>query len=94
MAPFVTQQPTHDTIHPASSASEGGLHVFVYLLRSKSFPEETYVGFTSDLKRRIAEHNSGKSTHTNKFKPWELVAYIGLPEPRLAEELKSYLKSG
>jgi len=62
---------------------------YVYILRSKTNPDQTYVGSTSDLRKRLAEHNAGKSIHTNKFKPWNLMAYIALPEKRLAEELES-----
>ena len=67
---------------------------YVYILRSKSNPTQTYIGSTSDLKKRLAEHNAGKSTHTNKFKPWELSAYTALPEKPLAEKFERYLKSG
>ena len=67
---------------------------FVYILRSKAHPDETYIGSTSDLRKRLSEHNAGKSIHTNKFKPWELTAYIALPEKHLAEKFERYLKSG
>ena len=46
---------------------------YAYILRSENFPNQTYVGSTGDLRRRLAEHNAGKSTHTNKFKPWECI---------------------
>src|ERR1700737_153958 len=45
---------------------------YVYIIRSINFPEQEYIGATSDLKRRLPEHNAGKSSHTSKFKPWEL----------------------
>jgi predicted GIY-YIG superfamily endonuclease len=67
---------------------------YVYLLRSKDHPDQTYVGSTSDLRKRLTEHNAGKSIHTNKFKPWNLMAYVALPEQHHAEELERYLKSG
>jgi putative endonuclease len=67
---------------------------YVYLLRSKDHPDQTYVGSTSDLRKRLTEHNGGKSIHTNKFKPWNLMAYVALPKQYLAEELERYLKSG
>jgi predicted GIY-YIG superfamily endonuclease len=67
---------------------------YVYLLRSKTHPDQTYIGSTHDLRKRLTEHNAGKSIHTNKFKPWNLMAYIALPEQHLAEELERYLKSG
>jgi predicted GIY-YIG superfamily endonuclease len=66
----------------------------VYILRSIAHPDQTYIGSTSDLKKRLAEHNSGKSIHTNKFKPWKLVAYVALPERAPAEEFERYLKTG
>ena len=46
---------------------------YAYILRSENFPDQTYIGSTSDLRKRLAEHNAGKSIHTNKFKPWNLV---------------------
>ena len=67
---------------------------YVYILRSKTHPDETYIGSTHDLRKRLAEHNAGKSIHTNKFKPWELMTYVALPEKRIAENLERYLKSG
>jgi putative endonuclease len=65
-----------------------------YILRSKVYTDQTYIGSTSDLRRRLNEHNAGKSTHTSKFKPWDLLAYVALPEKHLAEKFESYLKSG
>jgi predicted GIY-YIG superfamily endonuclease len=44
--------------------------------------------------RELAQHNSGKSIHANKFKPWNLLAYVALPEKQLAEKVEKYLKSG
>jgi putative endonuclease len=46
---------------------------YVYILRRKFHPNETYIGSTSDLRKPLAEHNAGKSIHSNKFKPWELM---------------------
>jgi RHS repeat-associated protein len=57
---------------------------YAYILRSERFPNQTYVGSTGDLPRRLAEHNAGKSTHTSKFKPWELVIYVAFQEQRTA----------
>jgi putative endonuclease len=46
---------------------------YVYIIRSLAFLEQEYTGATADLKRRMADHNSGKSTHTAKYIPWKLV---------------------
>jgi predicted GIY-YIG superfamily endonuclease len=52
------------------SFSEGGpfMH-YVYVLQSEDDPAHYYVGLTTDPQRRLYEHNSGKSIHTNKYKP-------------------------
>jgi putative endonuclease len=49
---------------------------YVYLLESIDFSGEIYVGLTEDLRKRLAAHNDGLSTHTRKFKPWRLVTYL------------------
>jgi putative endonuclease len=67
---------------------------YEYILRSENFPDQAYFGSTNDLRTRLAEHNAGYSIHTNKFKPWNMTAYVPLPEKLLAEEFEQYLKSG
>jgi putative endonuclease len=74
--------------------AKAGFTYYEYIPRSKTHPEQTYIGSTSDLRKRLSEHNSGKSIHTNKFKPWDLTAYIALPEKLLAEKFERYLRSG
>jgi len=49
---------------------------YTYILPSKTHPEQTYVGSTEDLKRRLFEHNSGKSPHTSKYLPWDISVYV------------------
>jgi len=47
---------------------------YVYLLKS----EKTggyYLGCTNDLRKRVAEHNSGKSLYTKDKAPWQLRYY-------------------
>jgi len=66
---------------------------YVYLLESFEHPEETYVGLTDDLKSRFAAHNTGRSPHTAKFKPWRLVTYIAFSDERKAIDFERYLKS-
>ena len=49
---------------------------FVYLL--KSLKDNTlYLGCTSNLKKRIIEHNQGKADYSQKHIPWKLVYFEG-----------------
>ena len=67
---------------------------YVYLLQSEAFLGQRYIGITTDLKQRLAEHNAGKSTHTSKYLPWKLVTYIAFSDQQKAETFERYLKSG
>jgi putative endonuclease len=75
-------------------AEEGSLMRYVYLLASEAFEEQRYVGITSDLKQRLADHNAGKSPHTSKYLPWKLVTYVAFSDGQKADAFERYLKSG
>jgi putative endonuclease len=49
---------------------------YVYLLESLMHHGQRYVGLTVDLKKRLQEHNAGRSAHTSKYAPWRLVTYV------------------
>ena len=66
---------------------------YVYLLRSESNPDQTYVGYTTDLRARLAVHNAGGSTHPSKFIPWRLVTYLAFSNKETALAFEKYLKS-
>jgi putative endonuclease len=66
---------------------------YVYIIRSINNPEQEYTGATADLKRRLSDHNAGKSAHTAKFKPWQLVWYCAFPDKYKALAFEKYLKS-
>ena len=67
---------------------------YVYLLRSESYPQQTYVGLTSDLEARIRKHNHGEFPHTSKYKPWSLVTFIAFTSKGGAVAFERYLKTG
>ena len=67
---------------------------YVYLLESAAHPAQRYIGITSDLDRRLKEHNAGKSPHTAKLGPWKIVVAIRFTDNRKAEKFEKYLKSG
>lgn len=45
---------------------------WVYILWSDRL-HRYYIGSTSDVDRRLKEHNAGKSVYTKGGKPWRLV---------------------
>ena len=67
---------------------------FVYLLQSEIDMSRHYVGISSEPARRLEEHNSGHSIHTNKFRPWKVVVAVGFADPAKAAAFERYLKSG
>jgi putative endonuclease len=66
---------------------------YVYLLRSIDYPEQTYVGYSTDLKQRLSDHNAGKSRHTSKYLPWILVTYMAFSDAAKAKDFEIYLKT-
>ena len=66
---------------------------YVYVLRSINFPDEIYIGFTINLKKRLSDHNCGNSSHTVKYMPWALVSYHAFLQEKTALTFEKYLKS-
>lgn len=72
---------------------------YVYILKSDRTPEDGaakayyYVGSTSDLRRRLAEHNRGDCLHTQRYRPWTVVNYVAFLSRRKAEDFERYLMS-
>lgn len=65
---------------------------YVYLLKlANNF---IYTGSTPDLKRRLKDHNSGKSLATKNLRPLKLVWYAAFPQRLVARRFEAYLKSG
>jgi putative endonuclease len=65
----------------------------VYILKSQR-NGKLYKGFTDDLRRRVKEHNSGKSKFTSTNGPWELIYYQAFVSKKDAIYEESFLKSG
>ena len=47
---------------------------YVYVLKSKK-TTKLYIGFTSDLKRRVIQHNNSEEKSTKHGVPWKLIYY-------------------
>ena len=65
---------------------------YVYILLCKN--HQYYVGYTSDIERRIIEHNSGKVHFTSDKRPVKLITFIAFSDKYKALEFEKYLKSG
>lgn len=66
---------------------------YVYVLQSES-DDGLYIGFTTDLRRRLKEHQDGKSFATSYRGPWKLIYYEAYLEEEDALGRERYLKSG
>ena len=53
-----------------------------------------YTGYTSDLRKRLAEHNNGESKSTMHRRPLILIYFEGCLDIRDAIRREKYLKSG
>jgi len=67
---------------------------YVYLLESIAAPIHRYVGYSSDLRQRLIEHNDGKLPNTARFRPWRIASYLGFRSKKQALAFEKYLKSG
>jgi predicted GIY-YIG superfamily endonuclease len=67
--------------------------MYVYILRSQKYPARNYIGLTSDLKRRIQEHNGGLSTYTKQYLPWKIETALWFMDAAKAARFEKYLKS-
>jgi putative endonuclease len=64
---------------------------YVYLLKSLK-NGNTYIGYSSDLKKRFREHNTGMNISTKYSTPWEIIYYEAYKEEKFARERERQLK--
>ena len=66
---------------------------YTYLLKSKKYGK-FYTGSTNDLRKRVKQHNDGKSNYTKKYIPYELIYYEACINELDARSREKYLKTG
>jgi len=67
---------------------------FTYILRSLKTSGAIYIGYTNDLKSRLANHNSPQNTgYTKRHAPWEVETYLAFSDRAEAKRFEHYLKS-
>lgn len=62
---------------------------YVYLLKLSN--DSVYTGCTPDLKRRIQEHETGKTESTKDLRPLKLIWYCAFPSRIQARRFEQYL---
>jgi len=72
---------------------EKHVYYYVYILQSEVDSEKFYTEFTKNLENRLKDHNSGKDTHTSKYKPWRIKTAIAFTDQHKALDFERYLKT-
>ena len=65
---------------------------FVYMLKSLGKESVTYVGYTSDLKKRIKLHNNNKGAKFTRGRKWKLIYKEKLDSKKEAISREYYIK--
>ena len=68
------------------------MEYFVYVLESEK-DGRLYKGQTSDIEKRVKEHNSGKNRYTKAHLPWKIIYTEEHPDWSTARIREKYLKS-
>ena len=66
---------------------------YTYILKSKK-DGKLYTGYTSDLRKRLIQHNEGLSTYTKDRGPFSVIYYEACLIEQNARSRESYLKTG
>jgi len=66
---------------------------YVYVIKSLN-SDFRYIGSTSNVDRRLDEHNQGKSLSTKHYLPFELEMFIAVDTENKARVLEKYFKTG
>jgi putative endonuclease len=66
---------------------------YVYIIYSEKLNKK-YIGFSTNLNKRIKEYNLGKSNFTSKGIPWKLIYYELFKSEKDARGEEIFLKSG
>ena len=66
---------------------------YVYMLKSKGFKHVTYVGYTSDLKKRINLHNTSKGAKFTRGRQWKLIYKEKFQSKKEAISREYYIKN-
>ncbi len=66
---------------------------YAYILKSVNNSNQTYIGSSSDIEKRLESHNSGANKYTSKFRPWKVAWYCAFETQEKVLTFEKYLKS-
>jgi putative endonuclease len=69
------------------------MEFWVYAIQSEK-DDRIYVGLSSDVARRLKQHNEGKTKSTKGYTPWKLIYSEKVGQRQEARNREKYLKSG
>lgn len=78
---------------PGSENSKVIMFFYVYVLESKKFDKELYIGYTDDLIKRLKEHNQGLNQSTKPYRPWHLIYYEACLNQEDTKRREKYFKT-
>jgi len=89
---------------PGSENSTAIMFYYVYVLQSRVVKQSSttrqsrknnglYIGYTTDLRKRLGEHNRGLVFSTKPYKPWQLIHYEAYLNEKDAKRREEYLKT-
>ena len=88
---YLTRSPPW-MVRAARISNNVGMPHIVYILRSLR-QKKLYIGYTTNLERRIEEHNTGKSAATKPYAPWEMIFYETYNNSVDAKRREQYFKT-
>ena len=65
---------------------------YVYVLKSIK-KDNLYIGYTTNLIKRLKEHNHGLVFSTKSYKPWNIIHYEAYLDINDAKRREKYLKT-
>ncbi len=69
------------------------MYYYIYVLQSKK-DKSLYIGYTTDIKQKLEEHNKGYNKSTKLNRPYRLIFYEAFIDKKDAENREVFLKSG
>jgi putative endonuclease len=77
---------------PGSRNSAVIMFLYIYVLESLKHGN-LYVGYTSDINKRLKEHNRGIVFSTKPYLPWRIIHFEGYRNEKDARRREKYLKT-